>query len=112
MDTLKQIVTCNDPVTMAVAAVISACLIWYFYRRKKGILGKAALCAVSKAEETWTSSTGKIKFAEVYTYLKKQFPLLTLFISERELSDIIEDALLEMKTVLLNKNSKATSKDQ
>lgn len=79
------------------------------YIRSNGsekILYKAALYLVSLAEEEWGSGTGKIKFAEVYIQLKKEYPLLTLFVSEKTLTDLIENALTEMKKILKEKQEK------
>lgn len=96
----------NNPVLIFVVIVIIVALVLYLYKNKKDILAKAALYAVSKAEEAWGSSTGKIKFAEVYTYLRKQFPLITFFFTEKQLTDIIETALTQMKEILATKASK------
>lgn len=96
----------NNPITTFVSLVIVVALLVYIYLNKKDLLFKAALYAVAKAEDTWGSDTGRIKFAEVYTYIKKEFPLLTLFFSEAQLTLIIEDALDELKKILASKVAK------
>lgn len=92
----------NNPVLCIVIAVIIVALIVYTYKYRQDILKKAALYAVAKAEEAWGSKTGQIKFSEVYTSLKKKYPFMTFFISEKQLSQIIEDALEYLKTLLKN----------
>lgn len=101
MDILKWVT--NNPVMTVVLVVIIAALIVFVVTKRKGLLYKAALYAVSVAEEEWGSKTGRIKFAEVYTYLKTQFPILTMFLPEQKLTDIIENALSELKKILASK---------
>lgn len=90
----------DNPIVTVVIAIIIIALIVYVFLNKKGVLYKAALHAVAVAESEWGSGTGKIKFAEVYTYIKKQFPLFTLFFTEAQLTKIIENALTELKEIL------------
>lgn len=97
-----------NPVPVIVIAIIIIGVIVLAYNNKKGLLARAALYAVSKAEEAWGSDTGRIKFAEVYTYLTKQYPIVTFFFSEKQLTQIIEDALTEMKKILATKMAKET----
>lgn len=88
--------------------VIIVCVGVMILRNRRGLLVKAALYAVTKAEETWGSNTGRIKFAEVYTYLAKQYPIVTFLFTEKQISQIIEDALTQMKEILATKASKET----
>ena len=90
----------NYPIEILIVTVIIISLMVYIYKNKKGLLYKTALYAVSVAEKEWGSNTGKIKFAEVYTYIKKTYPLFTLLFTEKVLTTIIEEALLEMKNIL------------
>lgn len=90
------------------AAVIIVCVTVMIIRSRRGLLVKAALYAVSKAEENWGSDTGRIKFAEAYTYIVKQYPVITFFFTEEQISDIIEEALVQMKQILATKSSKET----
>lgn len=96
----------QNPTFVVVAAIIVICVAVMVIRTRKGMLIKAALYAVTKAEENWGSNTGRIKFAEVYTYLCKQYPIITLFFTESQVAEIIEDALKQMKEILATKNSK------
>lgn len=96
-------------VAIVVVAIIVIALLVLAYNNKKGLLNRAALYAVSKAEEAWGSDTGRIKFAEVYTYLTKQYPIVTFFFTEKQLTEIIEEALAEMKKILSSKAAKTAS---
>ena len=96
-------ITVNS-VTAVTLLIIFIAIIVYIFINKKDLLHKAALYAVSVAEEEWGSGTGRIKFAEVYIYIKKEFPLFTLFFTEAQLTIIIEDALEELKKILSSKS--------
>ena len=89
-----------------VILIIVIALLVYVYKNKKGLLAKAALYAVTKAEEAWGSNMGKIKFSEVYTYLQKQYPIVTFFFTEKQITLIIEDALEKLKVILATKAAK------
>lgn len=91
--------------TFVVLVIVIAVLV-YAYKNKKGLIAKAALYAVTKAEEAWGSNMGKIKFSEVYTYLQKQYPIVTFFFSENQITNIIEDALVKLKEILATKEAK------
>lgn len=100
----------NELITMIITGVVTAAvaiaLVLYIYINKREMLYKAALYAVAKAEEEWGSGTGRIKFAEVYTYIKKEFPILTMFFTEPQLTVIIENALSDLKEILATKLAK------
>ena len=96
----------ENPIATFVIAIIVIALCVYIFLNKKGLLYKVALYAVSVAEDEWGSDMGRIKFAEVYAYIKKEFPLFTLFFSEAKLTQIIEDALVELKKILATKAAK------
>jgi len=102
----------ENSVTILIVIVAVAGLVFAIINNKEGLLYKAALYAVSVAEETWGSKTGQIKFAEVYTYLKTQFPIITFFISEKALKTLIEDALTEMKRILAEAEVAKQKKEQ
>jgi len=91
---------------MGVALITFVSLVIFLYYNKRDLLYKAALFAVAKAEEAWGSGMGKVKFAEVYTYIKKEYPLITLFFTESQLSEIIEEALAQLKEILATKIAK------
>lgn len=101
----------ENPVTCVVLLIIIIALIVYLIRYRHDILKKAALYAVAKAEEAWGSNTGRIKFAEAYTYIKKNYPLITFFVSEAQLSKIIEDALTALKEIVATKESIAKKEE-
>lgn len=94
---------CQNPVLCIVVCIIVVALIVYLIRYRQDILKKAALYAVAKAEEAWGSNTGRIKFAEAYTYIKKNYPVITFFVSEAQLSKLIEDALVSLKEIITTK---------
>ena len=99
-----------NPLKTCIALIVIIAMTTYVYVNKREILFQAALHAVAVAEDQWGSDTGKIKFAEVYTYLKKQYPVLTLFFTEEKLTQIIEDALVRLKTILATKAKKEREK--
>lgn len=104
----------NDPEGSLFLLIILIAVVVYFLKYKSEILEKAALHAVSIAEAEWESGTGRIKFAEAYLYMKKNHPIITFFMSESKLSDIIEKALLDLKDNILSakesKNGNTTLK--
>lgn len=94
----------NNPYIILLAIILIAVIIYVIKKGKKGIYA-AALYLVTVAEEEWGSKTGQIKFAEVLSYIKKTYPILTLFIREDTLKKIIEDSLAEMKHILDEKQA-------
>lgn len=98
----------NPCIVVASVVLILAIILMYF--NKKDLLYKAALYGVAKAEEAWGSGMGKIKFAEVYTYLKKEYPFITFFFTEAQLSIIIETALVSLKEILTLKAKQEAEK--
>jgi len=96
----------KEPAMFVCTIVIITGLLVAIFRNRRGLLVKAALYAVSTAEEAWGSNTGRIKFAEVYSYLHEAFPIITFFFTEAQLTEIIEDALNDMKNILASKASK------
>lgn len=75
------------------------------YNNRKDLLTKSALYIVAKVEEEWGSNTGRIKFAEAYTYLKQTYPIITFFLPEEVLRNLIEEALVQLKDILATKAS-------
>lgn len=92
----------NNPYIILLAIILIAVIIYVIKKSKNGLYA-AALYLVTVAEEEWGSKTGQIKFAEVLSYIKKTYPILTLFIREDTLKKIIEDSLAEMKHILFEK---------
>ncbi len=99
-----------DNPRIVVASVVLILAIIFMYFNKKDLLYKAALYGVAKAEEAWGSGMGQIKFAEVYTYLKKEYPFITFFFTEAQLSIIIETALVSLKEILTLKAKQEAEK--
>jgi len=96
----------NNPIELAVIAIIIIGVCLLIYKDRKDVLYKAALMAVAKAQLAWGSDVGKLKFAEVYAYLKTNYPVITFFISSALLTKIIEDALEELKRLIEAKAKK------
>lgn len=96
----------ESPIDAIFIMIIVIAFIIYLIKYKQDILEKAALKAVSQAEAEWTSGTGRIKFAEAYTYIKKNYPIITFFVTEKELTDTIEEALVELKKIIKTKEGK------
>ena len=92
----------NDPAGAMFLLTVVIAVVVYFLKYKNEVLEKAALYAVAQAEAEWESGTGRIKFAEAYLYVKKNHPIITFFISESKLSDIIEEALKDLKDNILS----------
>lgn len=95
----------NNPYIVVLIIILIAIAIYAFKRGKSGLYA-SALYLVSVAEEEWGSKTGQIKFAEVLSNIKKTYPIISLFIKEEKLKQIIENALMEMKKVLANKQAR------
>ena len=93
-----------------VAFILLALAIVFLYYKKRDLLYKAALYGVAKAEEAWGSGMGLVKFAEVYTYLKKEYPFVTFFFTEAQLSITIEMALVSLKEILTLKAKQEAEK--
>lgn len=96
----------NNPIELAVIAIIIIGVCVLIYKDRKDVLYKAALMAVARAQLAWGSDVGKLKFAEVYAYLKTNYPVITFFISSALLTNIIEDALEELKKLIKAKAKK------
>ena len=69
----------NNPYIILLVIILIAVIIHVIKKDKNGLYA-AALYLVTVAEEEWGSKTGQIKFAEVLSYIKKTYPILTLFI--------------------------------
>lgn len=86
-----------------VIAIIFLAIIVLVYCKRKDALLKTALYIVAKVEKEWGSKMGEVKFAEAYSYLKEKFPVLTFFIPQSVLKNIIEEALDNLKNILASK---------
>lgn len=101
------LITNNVDIIVLIITLIAVAV--YVFKKGKAGLYSAALYLVSVAEDEWGSSTGKIKFAEVLSTIKKQYPIISLFIREDEIKEIIENALLDMKAVLARKQAEEST---
>lgn len=97
-----EVILLNNKWTITIIIII-ACVIIYAIRKGKEGLYNAALYLVSVAEYEWGSKTGKIKFAQVLTTIKKMYPVISFFLDEKTLETIIENALAEMKEIIASK---------
>lgn len=96
-----------------VALLATVYIIGIMLTDNKKIIYNAALYAVALAEDKWnTSKMGKIKFAEVYTYIKKKYPIITMFFSEKQMTEIIENALTELKNILKESTESLVTESQ
>lgn len=99
-----------NPVMTGVIVVIAIAVIVTIWTQRKGVLTQSALYIVARVEEEWGSDMGKVKFAEAYEYLKHKYPVITFFIQEQKLKDIIEESLSRLKEILATKASKEKKK--
>ena len=60
------------------------------------------LYAVAAAEKEFGSGTGKLKFAKVYNEFIEKFPEFAILFSYEEFSDLVDDALDQLKEMLKN----------
>lgn len=106
------------PIILILVGVISIAISkWYFYSKKteeekKAILAaqienvrKWLLYAVTLAENDLGSGTGQLKLPKVYDLFVSKFPMLVSIVSFQMFSDLVDEALGEMKS-MLNKNDK------
>lgn len=98
----------NNPVETVMVAVISVAILVMLFINRKNVILKSALYIVAKVEEEWGTNMGQIKFAEAYTYIKSKYPVITFFLPESLMKQIIEDALVRLKEILAVKQSKAS----
>lgn len=81
------------PADAILITAIAIVLIVLFIIGKKDALKKAALYGVAVAEEEWKKSKyGLIKKAQVITYLRVQFPVVTSFLSDKILGGVVQRA--------------------
>ena len=100
----------QNPVTSISILVIIIAITSLIYCNRKDVLLKSALYIVAKVEDEWGSKMGQVKFAEAYTYLKANYPIITFFLPEKILSNIIEDALVKFKAILNGRNKEFQEK--
>lgn len=91
------------PQDSVVILIILIALVIFVVTSKRSQIKAAALYLVSVAEEEWGSKTGQLKFDQVYATLKSELPIVTLFLTDKVMKDIIEKALVRMKLMLAAK---------
>lgn len=90
----------DNQVEIVVTVIILIAVGLLIIKSKKSQIYTAALYLVSVAESEWGSKTGKIKFSKVYSAIKKEFPIIGLFLPEKLINKIIEKSLKELKEIL------------
>lgn len=104
MNNIINLIT-NNTYIIVFAIILIAVAVYVFKKGKTGLYA-AALYLVTVAEDEWGSNTGQIKFAQVLASIKKSYPIISLFIREEKLKQIIEESLTQMKTILASKQAK------
>lgn len=91
-----------DIIITVVAAVLAVVLVvWFVVVKKIPVARKIALALVIEAEAKYGSGTGDIKYAEVVGKIYSLLPFtLKIFISEKFIDTLIEDAVQFMKEKL------------
>lgn len=90
-------------VLVIVATIVG--LVKFLISKDKASAKEWLLYAVFKAEKEFGSKTGVIKLRHVYNWFLSLYPFLAKFLSFEEFSDMVDEALVEMKDKI-NKNSK------
>lgn len=75
--------------------IISLLVLWKKGYRKQ--VGQIILALATQAEKRWGSGTGPIKFSEVYSKLPV---IVTMLYSYPEISEMIEEAVKDMKAYI------------
>ena len=98
----------NWYIILALAAVLGVAA-WYVYRYfnlpSEAQLAKVRewlLWAVTEAEKELGGGTGKLKLRQVYDLFVTRFPWLAKIVSFELFSDMVDDALDEMREMLAN----------
>ena len=98
----------NWYIILALAAVLGVAA-WYVYRYfnlpSEAQLAKVRewlLWAVTEAEKELGGGTGKLKLRQVYDLFVTRFPWLAKIVSFELFSDMVDDALDEMREMLQN----------
>lgn len=69
---------------------------------RTNIIKNWLLYAVVAAEKEFGSGTGKLKFAKVYNEFIEKFPEFAIVISYEEFSNLVDEALAQLKDMLKN----------
>mgnify|MGYP004513484605 FL=1 len=65
----------------------------------------ALLYMVTEAEKELKSKTGRVKRAMVWDWLLERFPITTMFISEKQYDELLEQTLEEFRKMLESNTS-------
>jgi hypothetical protein len=88
-------------IVLILIIAIVAVLAFYAFVRKVPFAKRALYYLVCEAEKQFGSGTGELKFAMVSTRIYAYLPFyIKIFISEKRLSEWIEDALIALKRQL------------
>ncbi|MBQ9511252.1 MAG: hypothetical protein IJR55_06125 [Clostridia bacterium] len=90
-------------ILLSAAAVVCAFILIKrgYKQRAKDIL----LSLVAAAERKWGAGTGEIKFSSVIGAIYEKLPFVKLFLSEKTLSTLIEDAVDALKKYLYGESN-------
>lgn len=84
---------------MCLGAIVGVSIYKFFElptSEKMELFKKALLELVTKAEEEIGSGKGQEKLEYVYNAIKKQFPFITLFMSDDTFKTLVNGALIEV----------------
>lgn len=84
--------------------IVSALILYRFFKlptaEQLDNVREWLLFAVTQAEAELGSGTGKLKLRQVYDQFAERFPALVMVISFQTFSEMVDDALVEMRKML------------
>lgn len=95
----------NWPVIIALAALLGAGVSYIVHMLRNKEITKVQewlLWAVTNAEKELGSGTGRLKLRSVYDLFVTRFPWVARFLSFEQFSDLVDDALEDMRKMLEN----------
>ena len=109
LDTFDIVMVC---IALALAIGYALILTWQFFKRPReeqlAQVREWLLWAVTKAEQELGGGTGQLKLRMVYDAFIARFPWLAKIIGFSTFSDLVDDALIEMREMLA-KNEKVNA---
>lgn len=88
----------RETILLIITIILSIAGIYYLYRYKKETLWVIACYVVTRAEERFASGQGKQKLEYAIVEFKKKIPYyLSLFISEKVITSLIEEVLKSLQ---------------
>ena len=101
MSIISFVVTNWDSVLVVLIALVG--LIILYKRGEVGIIKEILFALVTKAEQEFGGGTGELKKAAVVEWLYDKLPaILRLFIGQKEIDNLIDEALAYAKTKWAN----------